>query len=354
MMKIRNAFLAISMASLALSAHAADTAALTRWATKALPKCPDGKIQLEEVHPPLGPTNFQIFSVTQTSSDKACGGQKYMLYSPASDQILMGNVIPLPADPRPADVRVTEVSDQLLKAQVKTTITPFPLKDGLRAVSIVKPTEFGSFTYHGFIDQGQHFLIIATRGNLKEDPTKALLESLGIQNGVRRGNSKAKVQIVELSDFQCPTCGRAHKLVEPIIAKALGKISYVRMDLPLFEHHQWSLYAALGARAIQNVAPKKYWSYVNFVFENQESIDKQKFDDVLKHFAEDNDIDWKAVERLYRDPSAKAQILDQVSRAFDNGVNSTPTYIINGQIMGFGPEGKFTIDSIKKAIAGAK
>src|SRR6185436_6916859 len=129
----------------------------------------------------------------------------------------------------------------------------------------------------------------------------------------------------------------------------LGKISYVRMDLPLFEHHQWSLYAALGARAIQNVAPKKYWSYVNFVFENQESIDKQKFDDVLKHFAEDNDIDWKAVERLYRDPSAKAQILDQVSRAFDNGVNSTPTYIINGQIMGFGPEGKFTIDSIKKA-----
>ena len=351
---MKKSFLAISMVLLASSAFAADMNAIRAWTTKALPRCSDQVLTIEEVHPPVGPANFQVFSVLQTSSDKTCGGQKYLLYSPKTDQTLLGNVIPIPDDPRPADVRVTEVSNGLLKTEVKTTIMPFPMKDGLKALQIMKQTEFGPFTYHGFIDAGQHFLIIATRGSLKDDPGKILVESLGVQNGVRRGNAKSKVTIIELSDFQCPTCGRAHKTVEPIIAKALKKINYIRMDLPLFEHHQWSIYAALGARALHNVAPAKSWDYVNFVFGQQEAIDKQKFDDVLKNFCEDHDIDWKAVERLYRSPAEKSQLLDQVSRAFDNGINSTPTYIINGQVMGYGPEGKYTIDAIKKAIASVK
>lgn len=352
---MKKLLLAISMVSFALAAHAADNAALSRWAAKALTRCPDSKITIEEMTVPLAPVNFQVFTVTQTSSDKSCGGQKYLLYSPKSEQILMGAVIPLPADARPAEVRVDEVANQLLKADTKTTIAPFPLPDGLHAVTITKPTTFGPFSYHGFIDQGQHFLIIADRANLRDDPSKTLIESLGVAaNGVRRGKAKSKVQIVELSDFQCPTCGHAHKTVEPIIAKALGKISYTRLDLPLFEHHQWSIFAALGARAIQKVAPAKYWTYVNYVFENQETIDKQKFDDVLKNFCEDRDINWAAVEKIYRDPNEKAKLLDQVSRAFDAGIISTPTYIVNGQILGFGPEGKYTIDSIKKAIASAK
>jgi len=352
---MKKLFVAISMvSSFAFSAHAADTAALTRWAEKALTKCPDSKITVEPVDAPLVPANFQVFTVTQTSSDKSCGGQKYMLYSPATQQILMGPVIPLAADPRPANVRIDETASNLLKVDVKSTIAPFPLPDGIRAVSIVKQTEYGPFAYHGFIDQGQHFLIIASRGNLREDPAKSLVEQLGVANGVHRGKAKSTVQIVELSDYECPTCGRAHKTVEPIIAKALGKISYTRLDLPLFEHHPWSLFAALGARAIHKVAPAKYWAYTNFVFGNQETIDKQKFDDVLKHFCEDNDISWPAVEKIYRDPTEKAQLLDQVSRAFDAGIVSTPTYIVNGQILGFGPEGKYTIENLKKAIASAK
>jgi len=351
---MKKLFLAISMVSLSLSAYAADSAAITRWVTKALTKCPDSKITVEEMTPPIAPANFQVFTITQKSSDSACGGQKYLLYSPKTEQILMGAVIPLPADARPTEVRVNEVSSQLLKTDVKSTIAPFPLPDGLHAVTIVKQTEYGPFPYHGFIDEGNRFLIISDRGNLREDPAKTLLESLGVENGVRRGKAASKVKIIELSDFQCPTCGRAHKVVEPIISKALGKISYTRLDLPLFEHHPWSLNAALGARAIEKVAPAKYWGYVNYIFENQEAVDKQKFDDVLKNYCEDRDIDWKAVEKLYHSPAAKAQLLQQVSHAFDAGIISTPTYIINGQILGFGPEGKFTIDSIKQAIASAK
>jgi protein-disulfide isomerase len=113
--------------------------------------------------------------------------------------------------------------------------------------------------------------------------------------------------------------------------------------------------AALGARAIARVAPKQYWSYVDFVFGNQDAIvdGKQPFLKVLQNFCEDHDISWPAVEKIVKSPAERTALLDQVSRSFDVGVNSTPTYIINGQVMGFGPEGTYTIEQIKKAI-GAK
>jgi protein-disulfide isomerase len=219
---------------------------------------------------------------------------------------------------------------------------------------MIKDTQFGPFSYHGFVDSSSTFLVVGSRGNLKLDPGRSLVDALRADTaGVHRGKKTAKVEIIELSDFQCPTCGRAHKKVEPIIAKNLSKINYTRLDLPLFEHHEWSLNAALGARAINKVAPTQYWKYVDFVFGNQEAIGKTAFDTVLKDFCTDHDIEWARVEKIYKSPDERAALLDQVSRAFDNGINSTPTYIVNGQMMGYGPEGTFTIEAIKKAV-GAK
>jgi Protein-disulfide isomerase len=274
-----------------------------------------------------------------------------MLHSPATGQILIGTIFTLDPDGRPVTARIADVASAALKEPVIATVAPFLLPDGIHAVSIVKQAKgVGGFTYRGFLDGSNNYLIVGTRGNLNSDPGKALIESVGLGGATRRGNSKAKVQIIELSDFECPTCAKAHKNVEPIIAKNLDKVDYYRLDLPLFEHHEWALNAALGARALSKVAPAKYWAYVNFVFENQETIGKQKFDTVLKNFVDDNDVDWKAVEKIYRSPAEKKALVDQVSRAFDNGIVSTPTYIVNGQTLGFGPEGTFTIDAIKKAI----
>jgi len=325
--------------------------ALTNFASRSLAKCPEAKISVA----PLGqegPRGFTLYTVTQESSDPSCQHKTYMLHAPATGQILIGTIFALPPDARPVSARIAEVGSAALKEPVTATIAPFPLPDGIRAVSIVKQSKEagGGFSYHGFVDASNSFLIVGTRGNLNVDPGKAIVESIGLTGATRRGNPKSKVQIVELSDFECPTCAKAHKKVEPIIAKNLDKVDYYRLDLPLFEHHEWALAAALGARALAKVAPAKYWSYVNFVFENQETIGKQPFDKFFQNYVEDHDINWKAVEKIYKSPAEKKALIDQVSRAFDNGVLSTPTYIINGQVLGFGPEGQFTIDAIKSAL----
>ena len=322
---------------------------LRSYAAKVLPRCPAGTLTLEPAGP--GPASFDAYVAKVSSSDKYCQTQKYLLHSKASQQVFVGMVIPLPADNRPANVRVAEHASKLMGFKLNAVISPFPLPDGVKSVNIVRETEHGSFTYPAFIDQSERFMIVGFRGSLKSDPARALRESLGAATAARRGSATAKVEILEISDFQCPTCAHAHEKIEPLIRKNLSRINYVRIDLPLFEHHEWAMPAAMGARAILKVAPAKYWDYVDYVFKNQELIGKRKnFDDVVREWSEDNDVDWNAVKRFYASPTERQALLDQVSRAFALGIASTPTFVINGQIMGFGPEGEFTMNAIRAAV----
>lgn len=336
------------------SAQSADpTASLRNWATKMLPRCPGGAVVLERVAE-AAPQNFVVYAVTLRSQDQYCGKQTYLLHSPKTQQVLLGTILPLPADTRAANLRVAETTSEILKTKITATVAPFPLPDGVKAVTMTKPTPHGPFAYHGFVDGSERFLIVGIRGSLQSDTVKTLLDSLNASTtAIRRGKKDAKVEIIELSDFQCPTCARAHEKLEPLIKANLGKISYARIDLPLFEHHEWSIPAAMAGRAINKVAPGKYWEYVDYVFKNQEAIGKMDFDKFIKDYAEDHDISWKAFEPHYRSKTDKAALLDQVSRAFDVGINSTPTFIVNGQILGFGPEGTFTYEAVRAAINSA-
>jgi protein-disulfide isomerase len=327
----------------------ADLATLKTYARKASLKCQDTTISLEPI-PRQGPLNFQLYDLTVNAADESCKEHKYLLYSPGSQQVLIGTVFQIPEDGRPVAARLASQTSELLHEPVTANLSPFPLADGLKLATMTKQTPFGPFSYHGFVDASERFLIVARRGKLGVDPGKSLKEALGAEHAVGRGNAMAKTEILELSDFECPTCARMHSQLEPIISKNLSKVHYLRLDLPLFEHHEWSIYAALGAHAIHKVAPAMYWEYADFIFKNQEVIGKQPFDKVLQNFCEDHDISWAKVQPLYKSNEERQAILDGVSKAFDNGLNSTPTFIINGQMMGHGKEGSAVLDAIKAAL----
>ena len=350
-MIMRKLFLSIAAFLAATSIHAADLVALKTYATKALPRCAGSTITVEPVRQAGGPVGFEVFKITQKSLiDEHCAAVKYLSWSPKTNQVFFGSVLSLPFDPRPVTVRVSDTVNQILKTQVAVSVSPFPLPDGVRSVAMNRQTEHGQFAYTGFIDQSERHLLVGLRGNLNEDPAKTLRDAINVQTAARRGNKTSKLEIIEISDFQCPTCARAHEALEPLISKNLNKINYARLDLPLFEHHDWAVNAALGARAMQRVAPAKYWDYVDQVFKNQEKLANIPFDTFLKNFASDNDIDWNSLNAIYGSRSERQAVLEQTSRSFAVGINSTPTFLINGQVIGFG-DGTYVTEVIKKALA---
>lgn len=343
---------ALALGAISLSAAPIDAAAVQKYAKKLIPVCPGSTITIERINE-TGPAGFDVYLASNSSSDARCGNRNKVLVSPETEQVILGQIITLPPGSSLLE-RLTEKGSELLKEPVSASVDRLPLPDGLRAFTITRQTGDGLFAYHGYIDASQNFLIIGLRGNLRVDPGKTLLDAILSPYAVHRGNRNARTQIIEMSDLQCPTCGLAHTTLEPVIAKNLAKIDYVRVDLPLFQHHEWSLRAALGARALQRVAPAYYWKYIDFVFRNQETIGKADFDKVFHDFSEDNEIDWRVVEKYYKSDAEKRALLDQVSRAFDVGIVSTPTFIINGQQIGFAEEGKYMMDAVKKAATGGK
>jgi protein-disulfide isomerase len=340
----------LALACLPAVAAADNIPAIVKYVERLLPSCPGEKTTIEPVKQD-GPSGFNLYIATKTSTDAACSAKKYVLYSPATEQILMGQIFSLPQGPS-LQTRLEEEGTTLLKQPIHATIDRTPLPDGLKKIAIVKDSNAGPFPYHAYVDASERYMVIGFRGSLKTDAGRTMLDTLGVKNGARRGTQVARTEIVELSDLECPTCARVHQTLEPLVAKNLSHVSWVRLDLPLFEHHAWALRAAMAARALQRVAPGQYWGFVDFVFQNQETIGKTDFDKVFRDYCADHEIDWKTVEKQYNSDSERKALLEQVSRAFDNGILSTPTLFVNGQQIGFADGGEYTLNQLKQAITG--
>lgn len=311
---------------------------LQTYLDRAFPLCPDSKVQLEQLQV-VGPHGFVPYRVRLVSSSQGCGRETFALFSPATKQVLIADVFTLPADARRVEARIAEVVERLLKKQAVVTLSGTVLEDGLRRVTVTAPGKEGPFDFEAFLDGSQSFLILGRRGRLDVDPRKSLIDSLPTRSAARRGKADAAIKVIEISDFQCPSCKHAHDLLEDLIRANLGRISYTRIDLPIYEGHDWAIQAALAARAIQRVSPENYWNFVDYIFDNQEAIKRELVDRFIQDFVEDHDIDVKKFNAIYRAPAERKAMIDQVESLFNLGISGTPTFVINGQEVYYGKEG---------------
>src|SRR2546430_185559 len=141
-MKTLFTWFAALIAAPSLLAQPPSSATLIRYAEHAFPQCPAQAFKVEPITQP-GPAGFDVYRVTETSSDESCGSQKYLLVSPKSQQTILGTIIRLPEDTRPVHIRVAEHASTLLKSPMSARVAPIGLPDGLKAVSITRSTPFG-------------------------------------------------------------------------------------------------------------------------------------------------------------------------------------------------------------------
>lgn len=319
--------------------------AVTNWVQRAVDDCPGSKVTVEKTTP-LAINGWTTWRATQTSSDSRCGRATYVLTQ--GRNVFSGDAFQLPAQGT-VETRLAEFAKQRLKRDVKVEVGK-AAAPALRPVRLVATTAQGPLAYSGYIDQAGKYFLVGRTGTLDGDPGRALLDSIGAANGARRGNAMARIQIVELSDFQCPTCARAHELLEPIITKNLDRISYTRLDLPLFHGHDWVMDAALTARAVQQLKPAAYWEFVDLIFKNQSAINKSNVNAMLQGFANDLDLDWAAVSAAAKKPENRQALLAQTGRVFDAGIYGTPTFIINGKIVFYGNDADYLRSRIQSML----
>src|SRR4030042_2277771 len=159
------------------------------------------------------------------------------------------------------------------------------------------------------------------------------------------GDPNAPVKIVAFSDFQCPAGAAAFPIVKSILSKNQDQIYFVFKYFPISAHKN-SRPAAQAAEAAAKQG--KFWEMHDMLFKNQRewenSADPKQ---IFTGYAQKLELDTQKYDEDF--DNVIAFVNQDFSQGQKVGVNSTPTFFINGQkYPGVIPEGQFQqiIDSI--------
>ncbi len=137
------------------------------------------------------------------------------------------------------------------------------------------------------------------------------------------GPEKAKVTVVEFSDFQCPYCSRAATVTNQIKKKYPEGVRFVFRQFPLSFHKNAHLAAEAALAA---GAEGKFWEYHDVLFQNQKQLDRAS----LEKYATDLGLDMAAFKKALDDGTYKQAVDDDIALGEKVAVRGTPTMFING------------------------
>ncbi len=144
-----------------------------------------------------------------------------------------------------------------------------------------------------------------------------------------RGSVSAPVTLVEYGDFQCPACGAFYPLVEKIRTEyGSSTLRFVFRHFPLAQHVN-SVPAAEASEAAFKQG--KFWEMYDILY-----IKQKDWSDVLDPktlfvgYARDLKLDTEKFSSDYDIKEVKDMINTSYLGAAKAGVNSTPTFFLNG------------------------
>jgi protein-disulfide isomerase len=142
------------------------------------------------------------------------------------------------------------------------------------------------------------------------------------------GNNDAPITVVEYADFQCYYCGKARERIAEL-KKLYGKklrIVYKNFPLPM---HTEARPAAEAGMCVHEQGSDKFWKFYDIVFDNQKTWTKDDF----KEYAKKAGADVKKFEECFDAKKYSAQIDASLAEGQKLGVNSTPSFFVNSQLV---------------------
>ena len=149
------------------------------------------------------------------------------------------------------------------------------------------------------------------------------------------GPAKARVTIVEFSDFQCPFCKRLAGTLHQLVDEYPSDVRLVYLQFPLnLDCNRAGLKKSMHPGAcdasVTSVCASqqgKFWEMHDRLFDRQGDLKRAAF---LEH-ASDLGLDNSAFEACLDDPATLEAVAKQTELAAPLGVSGTPTFFINGR-----------------------
>jgi protein-disulfide isomerase len=166
------------------------------------------------------------------------------------------------------------------------------------------------------------------------------------------GNPQAKVLVAEYASVACPHCAAFNNETFPAFkAKYIdtGKVHYVLHEMLVGGQSEQAL-AAAGFLLARCAGKDKYFAVTDEIFHAQSAIfASQDLRGGLLRIGQSMGMTEPQFNACVGDQNALKALDARVEKASKDGVNSTPTFIINGQKF----EGEQTLATLDKAVADA-
>jgi protein-disulfide isomerase len=141
-----------------------------------------------------------------------------------------------------------------------------------------------------------------------------------------KGSLSAAVTIVEFSDFQCPFCAKALESLNQTIADNHGNVRWVFKSFPLGIHAD----APLAHRSALAAGEQgRFWEMHDLIFAHQKTIKRAH----LMNFASQLNLDLERFQKDLDDPRLEAKIQADRDEGIKAGVQATPTFVVNGEMI---------------------
>ena len=193
-----------------------------------------------------------------------------------------------------------------------------------------------------------------------QDVSPAELMKPGPLGEMVLGDDKAPVTIIEYASMTCPHCANFHATTYPELKKRYidtGKVRFIFREFPLDQLaaagfmlarcSAQDVKAAVPGLDITKVAAQRYYAMIETLFAQQKDWVVQRPLQPLLNIAKQAGFSEQSFNECLKNQTVLDGIKEVGDRGGKLGVNSTPTFFINGKKF----SGSLTIDDLDKAIA---
>lgn len=146
----------------------------------------------------------------------------------------------------------------------------------------------------------------------------------------QKGSEEALVTLVEYGDFQCPACAAYNPIVNQLAEEFGNDVKIVFRHFPLRSIHRHAQISSQAAEAAG--AQGKFWEMANLLFERQKDwANVRDPRSLFAEYAEELGLNREQFESHMNSDEARNRVNADYDGGFAAGINSTPTFYIDGE-----------------------
>lgn len=144
-----------------------------------------------------------------------------------------------------------------------------------------------------------------------------------------KGATESAALLIEYSDLQCPACRQYYPVVKQLIEEKGDSFTFVYRHFPLTQH----VNADEAARAAEAAGKQqKFWEMHDLLFERQEAwATLGNPDETFMSYADELALNREQFTTDYNSQELKDKVNNDYNSGVRVGVNSTPTFFLNGE-----------------------